>query len=146
MQIVFVFALLSTLVLSIVLLGIVWVVSFVAFKRTVLDNNISRKVFLFRSQLGQYACSLLLSKWISCLGGLIAIKWVNEGGISTGVKPTCWNIRGALTLVATFRRTLLLRPRYESSIQIAPACSLNHTFTQVPCTRLGSLHLPSSLS
>jgi hypothetical protein len=67
-QIVFVFALLSTLVLSIVLLGVVWVVSFVAFKRTASDN-LTREVFFFRSQLGQYACSLLLSKWISCLGG-----------------------------------------------------------------------------
>ena len=144
MQVIFVFALLSTLVLSIVLLGVVWVVSFVALKRTV-SEKLSREVFFFRSQLGQYACSLLLSKWISCLGGLIAIKWANEGGITTGVKMICWNIRGTFTFVVTFRRTILLHPRYETRIQIAVVRSLNHTFTQVSFTRSGNLRRPSSL-
>ncbi len=88
MQVVFIFALLSTLVLSIVLLGVIWVVSVAAFKRTA-SENLAREVFFFRSQLGQYAFSLLLSKWISSLGGLIAVKWINEGGVATGVKMTC---------------------------------------------------------
>jgi hypothetical protein len=108
--VVFVFALLSTLVLSIVLLGVVWVVSSVALKRAG-SENLAREVFFFRSQLGQYACSLLLSKWISCLGGLISIKWVNEGGITTGMKVTCPYIRDTFTLIVTFRRTILLYPR-----------------------------------
>jgi len=97
-QVVFIFALLSALVLSIVILGIVWVVSYVTFKRTP-SENLAREVFFFRSQLGQYACSLLLSKWISCLGGLITIKWVNEGGITTG--PSCFT-QGVLYEVGEF--------------------------------------------
>ncbi|KAH9057825.1 hypothetical protein EDB87DRAFT_973535 [Lactarius vividus] len=96
--VVFVFALLSTLVLSIVLLGVIWVVSFAAFKRTV-SENLAREVFFFRSQLGQYAFSLLLSKWISSLGGLITIKWVYEGGVTTG--PSC-AAQGALNELGEF--------------------------------------------
>lgn len=145
MQVVSVFALISTLVLSIVLLGIVWVVSSVAFKRTA-SENLAREAFFFRSQLGQYACSLLLSKWISCLGGLIAIKWVNEGGISTGVKVTRRYIRDAFTPIVTFRRTILFYPRCEPRIDFAPARTLTYTFTQVSCTRSGSLDRRSSLS
>jgi hypothetical protein len=87
MQIIFFFALLSTLVLSIVLLGVVWVVFFIVFKRTASDS-LTREVFFFRSQLGQYAFSLLLSKWFSALSGLITIKWIREGGVTTGVKIT----------------------------------------------------------
>jgi len=82
-SIIFVFALLSTLVLSIVLLGIVCVVFFVVFKPTA-SENLTRKLFFFRSQLGQYAFSLLLSKWFSALSGLITIKWIREGGVATG--------------------------------------------------------------
>ncbi|KAI9454559.1 hypothetical protein BJY52DRAFT_1188847 [Lactarius psammicola] len=96
--VVFIFALLSALVLSIVLLGVVWVVSVAAFKRTA-SENLSREVFFFRSQLGQYAFSLLLSKWVSSLGGLIAIKWVNEGGVATG--PFC-AAQGALNELGEF--------------------------------------------
>jgi hypothetical protein len=144
-QVVFVFALLSTLVLSIVLLGVVWVVSSVALKRAG-SENLAREVFFFRSQLGQYACSLLLSKWISCLGGLISIKWVNEGGITTGMKVTCPYIRDTFTLIVTFRRTILLYPRCEPRIYIAPSRSLTYTLTQVSCTRSGSLDRPSSFS
>lgn len=43
-----------------------------------------RQVFFFRSQLGQYAFSLVLSKWFSALSGLITLKWIREGGITTG--------------------------------------------------------------
>ncbi|KAH9029857.1 hypothetical protein EDB85DRAFT_1501776 [Lactarius pseudohatsudake] len=96
--VVLVFALLSTLVLSIVLLGVVWVVSFAAFKRTA-SEHLGREVFFFRSQLGQYAFSLLLSKWISSLGGLITVKWVYEGGITTG--PSC-AAQGALNELGEF--------------------------------------------
>lgn len=142
MQVVFVFALISTLVLSIVLLGIVWVVSSVAVKRAA-SENFAREAFFFRSQLGQYACSLLLSKWISCLGGLIAIKWVNEGGISTGVKIAC---RDAFALIVTFRRTILLYSRCESRTYSGPKRTLTYTLTQVSCTRSGSLDRHSSLS
>lgn len=87
MQIVFIFALISTFVLSVVLLGVVWVVIFVVLKRTP-SESLTRDVFFFRSQLGQYAFSLLLSKWFSASSGLITFKWIREGGVSTGVKMT----------------------------------------------------------
>jgi hypothetical protein len=81
---VFVFALLSTLVLSLVLLCVAWVVFSTTFKRTTFQN-LSREAFFFRSQLGQYATCLLLSNWLRGVSGSFDIQWVNGGGVRAGM-------------------------------------------------------------
>ncbi|KAN0120953.1 hypothetical protein V8E52_004222 [Russula decolorans] len=79
----FLVALLSTLVLSFVLLGVAWIVSSSTFKRTPYQD-LSREAFFFRSQLGQYATCLLLSNWIRAVSGLIDINWISGGGAKAG--------------------------------------------------------------
>lgn len=82
-QSVFVFALLSTLVLSFVLLVIA--VAFYAIKRTSNQNqDLSREALFFRSQLGQYAACLVLSNWIRGVSEWIDIKWIQDDGVTAG--------------------------------------------------------------
>ncbi|KAI0067377.1 hypothetical protein BV25DRAFT_1819704 [Artomyces pyxidatus] len=69
--------------LSLVLLRMIWVAASAMFRRTATEN-LSREGFFFRSQLGQYAGCLLLSNWLSSIGGLIDIDWVNGNGITEG--------------------------------------------------------------
>ena len=85
----FLVALLSTLVLSLVLLCVAWVVLSSFFKRTSYQN-LSREAFFFRSQLGQYATCLLLSNWIRAVSGLIDISWIKGGGVQAG-EQNCLN-------------------------------------------------------
>ncbi|KAI9512974.1 hypothetical protein F5148DRAFT_560840 [Russula earlei] len=94
----FLFALLSTLVLSIVLLSVIWVVSCTVFKRTSYQN-LSLKAFFFRSQLGQYASCLLFSHWIRAVSGLIDIKWINNGEVKAG---SACIAQGALRQIGQF--------------------------------------------
>lgn len=79
----FLVALLSTLILSFVLLGIAWIVSSSTFKRTPYQD-LSREAFFFRTQLGQYATCLLLSNWIRAMSGLIDINWISGDGVKAG--------------------------------------------------------------
>ncbi|KAI0292138.1 hypothetical protein BC826DRAFT_453406 [Russula brevipes] len=95
---VFVFALLSTLVLSLVLLCVAWVVFSTTFKRTTFQH-LSREAFFFRSQLGQYATCLLLSNWLRGVSGSFDIQWVNAGGVKAG--PSC-TAQGALRQIGQF--------------------------------------------
>ncbi|KAH9974823.1 hypothetical protein BJV74DRAFT_183974 [Russula compacta] len=76
-----VFAVLSTLVLSLVLLSVVTV----AFSsKHTSYQNLSREAFFFRSQLGQYAGCLLLSNWITAVSRLIGIRWIKDRGVHVG--------------------------------------------------------------
>jgi hypothetical protein len=92
----FLVALLSTLVLSLVLLCVAWVVLSSFLKRTSYQN-LSRDAFFFRSQLGQYATCLLLSNWIRAVSGLIDINWIGGEGVQAG-EQNCLN-RGPLMVI-----------------------------------------------
>ncbi|KAI0249166.1 hypothetical protein BJV78DRAFT_1229805 [Lactifluus subvellereus] len=124
---VFVFALLSTFVLSFVLLSVVWILLSSTFKRTS-HLNLTREAFFFRSQLGQFAGCLLLSNWIKCVSGLISIQWIIGGGVTAGTSCVAQGVLGQIgqfgtsffiVIMGTHTfRTLVLRNRQPQWVGI----------------------------
>ncbi|KAI0050438.1 hypothetical protein FA95DRAFT_592040 [Auriscalpium vulgare] len=95
---VFVFALLSTLAVSLVLIRAAYVaLHSMLWRRDA--NETSREAFFFRSQLGQYALCLLISNWLSSIGGMIEIDWITTGAVVTGSSCTA---QGVLTQMGQF--------------------------------------------
>ncbi|KAI0028859.1 hypothetical protein K488DRAFT_89323 [Vararia minispora EC-137] len=96
---VFASSLMSAVALSFVLLCALWIGIVVAVKRTAVEK-LTQGGFLFRSQLGSFAVSLLVANLFTSLSGIIEIIWIAQDGIEHGVLGQIGDLATAYFVVA----------------------------------------------
>ncbi|KZV74596.1 hypothetical protein PENSPDRAFT_681782 [Peniophora sp. CONT] len=96
---VFAFSLLSTMALAIVSVRVAYVVSIAYAKGAAVENVGREGYFLLKTQLGQFAGSLLLANLFTAISGVIEIQWIALDGVQHG--STC-NSQGVFSQIGEF--------------------------------------------
>ncbi|KAH8100817.1 hypothetical protein BXZ70DRAFT_936035 [Cristinia sonorae] len=92
-----------------------WVVATKGGKPSKVSRFMPEPIF-FRTQLGAYVASLLLSNMISCVGYFFSITWLMEGGVTSGLMCTA---QGAMTQVGD-----LATAYFTAAIAVHTFCTL----------------------
>lgn len=75
------FAVLSTFALVSVAARVIWI----AIRQKLSPDSVQpREYVFFNTQLGNYAACLLIANMLTCVSGLIGLRWLSEKGITEG--------------------------------------------------------------